>query len=390
MKQAAILLVDDEPEILNSVYRSIRKWSIQAGLHILTVESAEAAEQIVQSEDWEVRITITDQRMPGKQGDEFVVRLREIEPDAVPIVLTGYTDAADIEKLLNSEIFAYILKPWNTERLILELSKALKMYHLKVRERKARQHIEQELKMGALFQKALQHNVVTPRNKDIDFFVDGQCASKLNFSGDYYDIIELDNNRYLALVGDVAGHGLNTAFMGGILKSIIYPEFIKPFLASTFSPSRFLHGLNSRILAITENLPDMLVSFSAALIDVRTRTLNYSNAGLPPAVVVRDGKVSILENRTMPLGTSPKLQFEERKFVLEKGDCCVFYTDGLHPSGNSGEGFTEQNLFSVFSNAFSSCHSDARCHETVFAHTKKLLHTDSFEDDVTLLSCVLK
>ncbi|MCF7928661.1 MAG: SpoIIE family protein phosphatase [Spirochaetales bacterium] len=401
MNRPAVLLVDDEPEILNSLGRNIRSWCSEQGLEIVSAESAAEAERRVEADDLEVHIVISDQRMPGMKGDEFLRRFKSLQPDAVALVLTGYTEMKDIEKLLNSDIFAYLLKPWDRERLIIELRKAEKYYQTRKQERIVREKIEKELELGAEFQKALQRNVSIPKDKRVDFHVSSIAASHLDFSGDYYDIIKIGEKRFLILVGDVAGHGLNTAFIGGILKSIIYPEFIKPFTGGDFSTSRFLRELNRRIVEIMHNLPDVLIAFSAALLDIGTGSLLYSNAGLPPAVLVRLDDVATLEAPQMPLGASDSLEFSEHKVNFEAPDVLLMYTDGLHPTGYPGVSFVEKDLLDAFHRSFSrnaldkgNYGSTYKCsdvdHERVFSRVKNLIGTESFDDDVTLLSCCLR
>jgi sigma-B regulation protein RsbU (phosphoserine phosphatase) len=389
MKIPALLLVDDEVEILNALRRNTRAWAAAHSLQVLAEESVEKALRKSRSGEYEIRVLVTDQRMPGRTGDELICQMKRENPDTVPIVLTGNTDPTDIEKLLNSDIFTYLLKPWDNERLISELEKAHRLYHSRRNEREARERIEQELRLGAEFQRALQQNIRIPSNAHINFAVSSVPASSLDFSGDYYDIIELPSDRYLLLVGDVAGHGLNSAFISGILKAIIFPEFIRPVLHQAFSPSRFLKKLNTRILDIMHNLPEVFITFSAALADLSEHSLTYASAGSPPAVILRSGEVLSLCFPTIPLGASEYFEPREQVLDLRPGDFVALYSDGLHPTGINSPSFTEEELFTLFNKIFSGKKQpgdDRAGHEELLRALREELGLPDFEDDITLVT----
>lgn len=389
MSIPTLLLVDDEPEILNVLQRNIRKWAATHDIQVIAETSANDALRRIQSGEHEIKILVTDQQMPGQKGSELINSVRKENPDTVPIVLTGYTSPADIEKLLNSDVFAYLLKPWDRDRLIMELEKAYRLYHIRKSDREARKRINQELKLGAEFQRALQQNIRIPSNENITFNVTGEPASSLDFSGDYYDIIELPKERYLIIVGDVAGHGLNSAFIGGILKSIIYPEFIRPVLHQEFSPAVFLEKLNHRIMDIMHNLPEVLITFSVALVDLSDHSLIYTSAGAPPAVVLRDGEVISLGRPNIPLGASEMLTLEEQVLELRQGDIVVLYSDGLHPTGINVPDFSEEDLFSIFTRVLSTRgepENRSSSHGDILSQLREDLGIDSFDDDITLVT----
>lgn len=389
MSIPTLLLVDDEPEILNLLKRNIRNWAATHDIQVIAEASAKDALRRIQSGEHEINILVTDQQMPGQKGSELINSVRKENPDTVPIVLTGYTSPADIEKLLNNDVFAYLLKPWDRDRLIMELEKAYRLYHIRKSDREARKRINQELKLGAEFQRALQQNIRIPSNENITFNVTGEPASSLDFSGDYYDIIELPKERYLIIVGDVAGHGLNSAFIGGILKSIIYPEFIRPVLNQEFSPAVFLEKLNHRIMDIMHNLPEVLITFSVALVDLSDHSLIYTSAGAPPAVVLRDGEVISLGRPNIPLGASEMLTLEEQVLELRQGDIVVLYSDGLHPTGINAPDFSEENLFSIFTRVLSTQgepENRSSYHRDILSQLREDLGIDSFDDDITLVT----
>jgi len=103
---ATLLLVDDEPSILSALRRLFRP----QGYRVLTAEGGQAALDLLQGEA--VDLVISDMRMPGMDGAQFLERVRRIQPDTARILLTGYADiASTIAAINDGGIDRYIAKP---------------------------------------------------------------------------------------------------------------------------------------------------------------------------------------------------------------------------------------------------------------------------------------
>ena len=119
-----VLIVDDEPRSLEALRRTLDE-----DFQVLTAGSTDAAQSIMESEF--VQIVLCDQRMPGTSGIEFLKLVRQRWPEAVRIVLSGYTDSADIIAGINEAgIWQYLLKPWSPEQLLLTLRSAAEAWRL--------------------------------------------------------------------------------------------------------------------------------------------------------------------------------------------------------------------------------------------------------------------
>ena len=119
-----VLVVDDEPRSLETLRRTLEE-----DFTVLTAPSAEEGEAIMAREF--VHIVLSDQRMPGTQGVEFLCRVRSQWPDTVRLILSGYTDAEDIIAGINQAgIWQYLLKPWHPEQLLLTLKSAAELWRL--------------------------------------------------------------------------------------------------------------------------------------------------------------------------------------------------------------------------------------------------------------------
>jgi len=124
-KRPIILVIDDEVRSQESLRRIFEDEDYQ----VLTAGSGEQAEGILQSEM--VDVILCDQRMPGMTGVEFLKRARDAWPDAVRMIISGYTDSEDIISGLNDAgIYHYITKPWDPDELLAIVKKAVDLVNL--------------------------------------------------------------------------------------------------------------------------------------------------------------------------------------------------------------------------------------------------------------------
>lgn len=118
--QATLLFVDDEANILASLKRLFRP----QGYRILTAESGAQGLEIMGREA--IDLVISDMRMPEMNGAQFLEKVREKQPDAVRILLTGYAEiGATIEAINKGQIYRYISKPWEDNDITLAVRHAL-------------------------------------------------------------------------------------------------------------------------------------------------------------------------------------------------------------------------------------------------------------------------
>ncbi|RJS69019.1 response regulator [Methanophagales archaeon] len=111
-----ILVVDDERRILQAIKRILRREPLFK-YKVLTADNAKDALKIVESE--KVDLILSDQRMPEMTGVELFNKVREISPQTVRMLITGYTDLnAAIEAINKAKIDYYIEKPWDDIELL--------------------------------------------------------------------------------------------------------------------------------------------------------------------------------------------------------------------------------------------------------------------------------
>ena len=115
-----VLFVDDDERILNGLRSLFRQEYL-----VLTASSGEAALEIVNRGG--VQVVVSDQRMPGMTGVELLRQVRTVAPDALRLLLTGYTDLASLVGSINEgEIFRFVKKPWDNDELRRDVADAVK------------------------------------------------------------------------------------------------------------------------------------------------------------------------------------------------------------------------------------------------------------------------
>ncbi len=123
-KRYAILYVDDEEKSLKGFDRGFKDT-----FRILTAINAEDALRLLEAHGAEIGVIMSDQRMPGMKGVQFLERSRQTRPKTVRILATAFSDLdAAIGSVNNGAIYKYITKPWEPYELEHVLKRALEFY----------------------------------------------------------------------------------------------------------------------------------------------------------------------------------------------------------------------------------------------------------------------
>jgi FixJ family two-component response regulator len=124
-RQPTLLLVDDEENILSALKRLLRR----DGYRIITATSAEQGLQRLAEET--IDVIVSDQRMPGMTGVEFLLRAKALYPHTLRLVLSGYTELQSIIDAVNEgAIYKFLTKPWDDERLRGHVAEAFRQKEL--------------------------------------------------------------------------------------------------------------------------------------------------------------------------------------------------------------------------------------------------------------------
>jgi DNA-binding NtrC family response regulator len=120
-----VLYVDDEINNLNSFKAAFRR-----DFEIYTASSAKEGRKILDTN--EIGVIITDQRMPGMTGIEFLESILPVYPDTIRILLTGFSDINAVMDAINrGQVYKYLVKPWQNDELKMYIENALEIYNLR-------------------------------------------------------------------------------------------------------------------------------------------------------------------------------------------------------------------------------------------------------------------
>ena len=138
----AILLVDDEPDILHSLIGLLRR-----EFTVFTAESGQEALQIMA--DNTIHVLMTDQRMPEMTGAELTRQAYHRFPATTRILFTGYADIKSVIEAINSGgLYRYVTKPWDPDDLIELLHEAVRLYEKEAAQQALVQEMQQYVSLG--------------------------------------------------------------------------------------------------------------------------------------------------------------------------------------------------------------------------------------------------
>ena len=119
-----VLFVDDEPKALKGF-----KKMFGDDFNILTASSVAQALAILETQDSDIAVVMSDQRMPEKTGVELLTHINENQPDVVRLLTSAYSDmAAAVDAVNVANVSQYITKPWNIEELHKTLNNSVNQF----------------------------------------------------------------------------------------------------------------------------------------------------------------------------------------------------------------------------------------------------------------------
>jgi serine phosphatase RsbU (regulator of sigma subunit)/ketosteroid isomerase-like protein len=182
-----------------------------------------------------------------------------------------------------------------------------------------RERIEQDLRVARSIQQAsLPKEVPEPEGWQIAPYY--QPAREVG--GDFYDFLELKDGQLGLVVGDATGKGVPAALVMASARSML-----RAVAQNSESPGDVLARVNDSL--VTDIPPNMFVTCFYAILDPKSGSLSYANAGHDLPYVRRSGDAEELRARGMPLGLMPGMGYEEKETVLDAGEAAIFYSDGL-------------------------------------------------------------
>jgi serine phosphatase RsbU (regulator of sigma subunit) len=241
-----------------------------------------------------------------------------------------------------------------------------------------RERLHQEMMVAQRMQKRL----LPQRLPDIPS-VEFAAVSESSFEvgGDYYDVINLPDERIGIVVGDVSGKGVSAAFYMAELKGIVL-SLSK--ICST--PRELLLRANDTLMESLEK--NAFISAVYAVLDVPHASLTMARAGHCPVILISGDSSELVRPSGIGLGLTNGPQFaqatEEREIKLKHGDICIFYTDGITEARNAEmEEYGYERLVQVAGEC-RDCSAEVM-KDKILQSVRTFIGQGAYTDDVTLV-----
>lgn len=325
MIKANILLVDDEPEILNAL-----KLRLGCSYNVITTTDPQEGLKLLKGKE-KFPVVISDFRMPVMNGLDFLLAVNEICPETSSVLLTGQGEYNTAIDALNSgKIFKYLSKPCDSNEINDVLKEAVNNFENERSKKDALKEYDNENRVAKIVQDQMLFSKFKPVNKHVD--LTALSTPKSGVSGDFYEIIPHDKNCFDLIIADVMGKGLPAAILGAAAKNSLMHQLqvLKSREEVTPSISSIMKALEDEI---HESLVEtrMFITLLYARVDLRKMEISYISNGHPGSLIIRENSPEIiyLQSTHMPLGIMKRDFFKSVNFELKPNDKLVFYTDGV-------------------------------------------------------------
>jgi predicted ester cyclase len=187
------------------------------------------------------------------------------------------------------------------------------------KEMRERERVEQEMRVARTIQQASLPNEVPTLER---WHISPYYRPAREVGGDFYDFHLLSEGHVGLVVGDATGKGVSAALVMPSTRSML-----RALARASNSPRKVLEQVND--LLVTDIPPNMFVTCFYAILDPKSASLRYANAGHDLPYLWRGGDADELRATGMPLGLMFGMSYEEKEIELDVGEGVFFYSDGL-------------------------------------------------------------
>lgn len=194
--------------------------------------------------------------------------------------------------------------------------------------------------------------------------------------GDLYDFITLPQDNLGLVVADVAGKGVPASLIMASVRAAL-----RAHADNIYYLYEVIRRVN--VMLCRDTLPSEFVTLFYGVIDTSNMRLTYCNAGHPPPLLLRDGKVTELSSNNMVLGIDPEERYEQTLHDLQSGDFLLLYTDGLTDAMNfQRQTFGKQRLIESFAKGGATAEALA---QNILWDMRRYVGLTERCDDVTMI-----
>jgi sigma-B regulation protein RsbU (phosphoserine phosphatase) len=199
--------------------------------------------------------------------------------------------------------------------------------------------------------------------------------------GDFYDFIPLPGDNIGLAVADVSGKGVPASLIMASVRSSLraHVDFI-------YYLYEVLQRINTMLYRDTK--PSEFVTLFYGVLDIKSRRLTYCNAGHPPGLLLRNGKLIELASDNMVLGVDPNERYTQKIIDLHADDLLLLYTDGLPDAMNfRQQSYGRQRLVDAFMQGGETAEAVA---QNILWDMRRFVGLTTRTDDVTMIVVKVK
>ena len=330
----SILLVDDNPANLQILFQTLEG----VGCKLLIAKNGQGALSIAGKALPD--LILLDIMMPDIDGYEVCRQLKSNPATAdIPVIfLSALVDTEDKVKGFHLGAVDYITKPFQPDEVIARVNTHLTIHRLKREVESKKDQLEHELEVVS----EVQRKLLPKQLPVIDGFKLAVSYETSRYAGgDYYDIIEISENRWGFLIADAEGHSAPAAVLMAMTCALF-----RAYSDLPTDPAAVLQYLNEHLCKVAD--PSFMTALYAVF-DAKRQTMRVARAGHPLPMIYRSSGKKAFEfdcPGVYPLGIEPyEIEIPVTEIKLDPGDRFLIYTDGLTERFNSdGETYGEERL----------------------------------------------
>lgn len=331
-----ILVIEDDPVVRFNMVSYLEDSGYRVSEQDNGTTGVEAA--LAQAPD----LVLCDLRMPGLDGLDVIACLGRERPDLPVVVVSGTGVLGDAVEALRVGAADFITKPIQDMRVLEHaIDAALEKARLVHENRQFQAELERaneqlrryvgQLEQDAVAGRKLQQQLMPPSERVIGGYRFSRfLLPSLHLSGDFVDYFAIDAARVAVYIADVSGHGVSSAFVTVLLKSLIDRHVDRHQDEGDgliLDPARLLARLNRDLLA--QGLDKYLTIFFGIIDTVQNR-LTFCNAGHFPTPALYDGSAAAFVDRAgFPVGLMAAATYENTTLALPDDPVLVLASDGV-------------------------------------------------------------
>ena len=290
-------------------------------------------------------VLLANSLLPGLEGASLVSRIRELPQDQYLylILYGGRDDTGGLASAIEAGADDFMLSPIDRDFLWMRLRAGERLLGLHRGSQPAHRRLDDELTRARV---ALDS--MLPANHSAGAFDLAWLFQPCDFvGGDLFNAHALDADRVSIYSFDVSGHGVASALLAVMLGNMLRPWPYRGHLGSPLGTLRHdsLHSPTEVAALLNERFPfappnDLYFTLFYGVVDQRKGVLDWVRAGHPPAMLVHDRGLDMLEPGDPPVGLFNGQRYTQHCTAIDPGDRLVLYSDGITEAQNdSGEPF---------------------------------------------------